>query len=462
MAKIEPHDLEAEKALLGAMLISKEKREDALDRLKDNDFYDFKHQLIFSSMYSLREQKLPADVTTVTSHLQDHGNLAKIGGVEYLLVLSDSVATVMHSDYYVTILQNKSMLRNVIKEAGIIIENAYTEADDIPSFLALAETKIMAATKDRTSGDFKEVPDIIQEVTEELMTLANSDNRVSGVETGFKDLDKITHGFHAGAFIVIAARPAMGKTAFALNIAQHAAYKSELPVALFSLEMDAGALIKRIVCSVGEIKGDDMKSGDVMKKDANKYYAAADKTKNCNLYIDDSGGITINDIAAKCRQLKSRHGGIKMIVVDYLQLIIGTGRGGENRQQEVSDISRRLKALARELEVPVIALSQLSRSVESRTDKRPMLSDLRESGAIEQDADMVTFIYREGYYEKIEKTDGEPAGEDNGLTDIIIAKHRNGPTGTVSLVFQKDFSRFVNLARIGPEAGGPGVRDVRN
>lgn len=457
MAKIEPHDLEAEKALLGAMLISKEKRADALDSLREEDFYDNAHQLIFKAMKSLRDQGLPADVTTVTSYLKDHNNLGKMGGVEYLLILSDSVATVLHSDYYIKILQNKSMLRNVIKNASEIISDAYLEADDVPGFLALAESKIMAATKDRTSGDFKEIEEVVREVTTELIELANSDNNVSGVETGFKDLDKITHGFHSGAFIVIAARPAMGKTAFALNIAQHAAYNSEFPVALFSLEMDAGALIKRVICSVGEIKGDDMKSGDIIKKDKHKYYAAAEKTQKCNLHIDDSGGITINDIAAKCRQLKSRHGGIKLIVVDYLQLIIGGSRGGENRQQEVSDISRRLKALARELEVPVIALSQLSRSVESRSDKKPMLSDLRESGAIEQDADMVTFIYREGYY-----SDPSEQKEDNGLTDIIIAKHRNGPTGSVSLVFQKEFSRFSNLSKIGPDGMSPGVRDIRD
>lgn len=456
MPRIEPHDMESERALLGAMLISKEKRDDALDRLMEDDFYETKHQYIFLAMQALREQGLPADVTTVTSYLMDHDQLDKVGGVDYLLVLSDSVATIEHSMYYLEILQNKAMLRKIIKETTSIAEQAYEETDDIRAFLSEAEAKIMAATKDRTAGDFKTVDRVIKEVTDELNHLISSDAKVNGVETGFRDLDKLTLGFQPGALIIIAARPAMGKTAFALNIAHHAAYKSEKPVVLFSLEMDAGALIKRIIGSMGGIMGDDLKTGQILKKDAQKYYAAADKVSKCNLFIDDSGGITINDISAKCRQLKSKHDGLQLIVVDYLQLIMGSGRNRENRQQEVSDISRQLKALARELEVPVIALSQLSRSVEQRPNKRPMLSDLRESGAIEQDADLVSFIYREGYY-----ADPKEQQEDNGLTEIIIAKHRNGPTGEVQLAFEKNYSRFSDLAKMGPAPMGEGIRDIR-
>lgn len=456
MPRIEPHDIEAERALLGAMLISKEKRDDVLDRAQEEDFYEYHHQLIFLAMKSLRDQGLPADVTTITSYLLDHDQLEKIGGVEYLRVLSGSVATLEHSGYYLEILQNKAMLRNIIKESTTIAEQAYEETDDIRAFLAEAETRIMAATKDRTAGDFKTVDRVVKEVTEELNQLVASDHKVNGIETGFRDLDKLTLGLQPGALIIIAARPAMGKTAFALNIAHHVAYKADKPVVLFSLEMDAGALIKRIIGSMGGIMGDDLKTGNILKRDAQKYYAAADKVNKCNLFIDDTGGITINDISAKCRQLKSKHDGLKLIVIDYLQLITGSSRNRESRQQEVSDISRQLKALARELEVPVIALSQLSRSVEQRPNKRPMLSDLRESGAIEQDADLVSFIYREGYYK-----DPKEQEQDNGLTEIIVAKHRNGPTGEVQLAFEKNYSRFSDLSNVGPAGMSEGIRDIR-
>ncbi len=457
MPRVEPQDLEAEKALLGAMLISKEHREDAIDRLQEEDFYLNSNQYVFISMKELRRQGKPCDVRTVTSYLSDHDMLDKMGGVEYLLLLSESVTTPSHAPYYIERIQNKSMLRRIIRETSIITGEAYDEVDDIPGFLSRVETKIMAVTKDRTAGDFKEVGEVIQEVRNELVILSNSDGKINGVDTGFIDLDKLTKGFQPGALIVIAARPAMGKTAFALNIAHHAAYKAEKPVVVFSLEMDAGALVKRILGSMGEIKGDDIKTGEIMKKEPQRFFAAAGKVNDCNLYMDDTGGITINDIAAKCRQLRSRNDGLKLIIIDYLQLITGSSKNRENRQQEVSEISRQLKGLARELEVPIIALSQLSRTVEQRPDKRPMLSDLRESGAIEQDADMVSFIYREGYYKKVEEQ-----AEDNGVTEVIVAKHRNGPTGTVNLVFQKDYSRFSNMTQIGPGGMAPGVRDVRN
>ncbi len=456
MPREEPQDLEAEKALLGAMLISKDRCADALDKLQEDDFYLISHQHLFHCIKYLNEQKMPIEITTVTSYLKDHELIDKIGGVEYLMVLTDSIATVAHTPYYIDRLLSKSMLRRIIKETSIITGEAYDEVEDIPGFLAQVETRIMAVTKDRAAGEFKVVHDVIREVRDELTALASSNSRINGVDTGFIDLDKLTLGLQPGALIIIAARPAMGKTAFALNIAHHAAYNAEKPVAVFSLEMDAGALVKRILGSMGEIRGDDIKTGDIMKKEPQRFYAAADKVNKCNLYMDDTGGITINDISAKCRQLRSRHNGLKLIIIDYLQLITGSSKNRENRQQEVSEISRQLKGLARELEVPIIALSQLSRTVEQRPDKRPMLSDLRESGAIEQDADMVSFIYREGYYKKVEEQ-----GDDNGVTEVIVAKHRNGPTGTVNLVFQKDFSRFSNMTPVGPDGSGPGVRDIR-
>lgn len=457
MAKELPHDLEAERALLGSMLISQEKCVSVLDKTVMEDFYETPHRSIITAMEALKRQGLPVDVTTLTSYLVEHQQLDSIGGVEYLLQLSESVPTIEHTEYYLNILQNKAMLRNIIKEATDIAEGAFEPVENVQMFMAEAENRIMAATKDRTSGGFKNISAVVTEVTTELNELAKSDRKINGIETGFRDLDKLTLGLQPGSLNIIAARPAMGKTAFALNIAQNVAQNAERPVILFSLEMDAGSLVKRIIGASGRIRGDDIKTGDVIKKQAPTYYAAAQKASACNMYIDDSGGITINDIAAKCRQLHSKTNGLSLIVIDYLQLISGSSKNRENRQQEVSDISRQLKALARNLEVPVIALSQLSRSVEQRPNKRPMLSDLRESGAIEQDADLVSFIYREGYYK-----DPSEQTEDQGLTEVIIAKHRNGPTGDVQLVFEKDYSKFSDLAKIGPNGMTMDSRNVRN
>lgn len=457
MARELPHDLEAERALLGSMLISQEKCVSVLDKTTTDDFYETQHILIIAAMNALKKQGLPADVTTITSYLLDHKQLDSIGGVDYLLQLSESVPTIEHTDYYLNILQNKAMLRNIIKEASEIAEGAYDHVDNVQMFMAEAENRIMAATKDRTSGGFKDISAVVTEVTTELNDLAKSERGINGIETGFRDLDKLTLGFQPGSLNIIAARPAMGKTAFALNIAQNVAQNAEKPVVLFSLEMDAGSLVKRIIGASGRIRGDDIKTGDVIKKQAPTYYAAAQKAAACNMFIDDSGGITMNDISAKCRQLHSKTGGLSLVVIDYLQLIAGSSNSRESRQQEVSDISRQLKALARSLEVPVIALSQLSRSVEQRPNKRPMLSDLRESGAIEQDADLVSFIYREGYYK-----DPKEQEDDQGLTEVIIAKHRNGPTGDVQLVFEKDYSKFSDLAKIGPGGMGADVRNLRN
>ncbi|WP_249029367.1 replicative DNA helicase [Tannockella kyphosi] len=453
--RVEPHDIDAEQAVLGAMLISKDKRSEAVTELTTSDFYDSRHQLIYQAIEVMEAKKEATDTTNVASYLNTSGHLEAVGGVAYLLELANSLPVLGHTSYYIRTLQNKAMLRNIITESSIITAQAYEDGIDVADFLAQSEKRIMAATKNRTSGEFKEIGEVLGEIKQELIILSKSDNTTSGVPSGFVALDAITHGFHPGALIIVAARPAMGKTAFALNLVQAAAHESRDPVVLFSLEMDAASLLKRIICSTGSITGEDIKTGNILKSGPGeaKYQATVEKVSKCNLYIDDSGGITINDIAAKCRQLKSQKGGIRMIVVDYLQLINGSGnKPGDNRQQEVSEISRQLKSLARELEVPVIALSQLSRGVESRTDKRPMLSDLRESGAIEQDADMVSFIYREGYYKKT-----EDQKDDNGLTEIIIAKHRNGPTGTIHLMFENSYSRFIGVTKQQID----GTKDVR-
>lgn len=452
-----PHDIEAERSLLGAMLISKDKCIDILNKTIDDDFYDSNHQTIFKAMAAINEDGIPVDVTTVTSYLMDHSQLDKVGGVDYLFLLSESVPTVAHSDYYLKILHDKAILRRIIRETTRIAESAYDDVDNIDSFIDETEKIILQVTQDRSAGEFREIRSVIKSVTDRLNMLQKLDGNISGVRSGFRDLDKITSGFQKGDLIILAARPAMGKTAFALNIAHNAAFKSDEPVAIFSLEMPAEQLVQRIICSMGSIEGATMRTGEVLKINANKYYAAAERVSKCNLYIDDSPGIKINDIVAKSRKLKTEHG-LKMIVIDYLQLITSASKNRENRQQEVSEISRTLKALARELEVPVIALSQLSRSVEQRPNKRPMMSDLRESGAIEQDADIVSFIYREDYYKNTE----EQKKEETGLTEIIIAKHRNGATGEVNLAFEKNYSRFSDLARIGIDGSSEGVKDIRS
>lgn len=450
-----PHDIEAERSLLGAMLINKDVAKEVLLKASAQDFYDDGHRLIYHAMESLNKQNTVIDVTTVTSFLLDHEQLDKMGGVNYLRQLSESVPTIAHTDYYLDIIEDKAMLRRIIAQATIIAEKAYGEIEDLSDFIDESEKKFLEVTHDRKAGDFKNVRGVINEITDRLVMLQNLNTNISGVATNFTDLDRITSGFQNGDLIILAARPAMGKTAFALNIAANVALDSKEPVAIFSLEMPASQLVQRIICAIGGIDGTSMRTGEIMKTNANKYYAAAQRTTQCNLYIDDTAGIKINDIVAKCRKLKQDQG-LKMIIIDYLQLIVGASNNRESRQQEVSDISRQLKALARELNVPVIALSQLSRSVEQRPNKRPILSDLRESGAIEQDADIVSFLYREDYYRSPDKKE-----EDNGITELTIAKHRNGPTGEVQLAFEKNYSRFSNLSNISPEQVGPGTRDIR-
>lgn len=455
MAREYPHDLEAERSLLGSMLISKEACHETLSQATKEDFYLDSHRILFEAMEMVDSQGNPIDVTTVTSNLIDRKLLDKIGGVEYLLQLSESVPTTAHSQYYLKILNEKSLLRRLIEESTQIIEDAYGDVSNLSDFVNSAEKNFLNVTRDRNAGEFRNVQDVVQNVTERLTLLQKSDGEISGVKTGYYDLDKLTSGFQRGDLIILAARPSVGKTAFALNVAYNVSYKSEEAVAVFSLEMPAEQLIQRVICSAGSLKAESIRSGTILKEAGERYYAAADKVTKCNLFIDDTPGIRVGDIAAKCRRLQREHG-LKMIVIDYLQLISGPANSRESRQQEVSDISRQLKGIARELKVPVIALSQLSRSVEKRDNKRPVLSDLRESGAIEQDADIVSFIHREDYQ------DPKKEAETQGATDIIIAKHRNGALADIRLVFLKQYSKFANPAR-GDQQLSPfgGVKDVR-
>lgn len=452
MPNVLPHDIESERSILGAMLLSKDVVYEVTGALISEDFYLDRHRIIYDAMIDLHKKNTPIDITTLTAQLKDKQVLDKSGGVEYLLELSESVPTTAHSRYYVKIIEDKSMLRKLIKEATTIIENATGEVDDVGDFVNETEKGLLAVTRDRNSGEFKNVKQVVQNVTDRLMLLSSQGGEISGLKTNYYALDKITSGLQKGDLIILAARPSVGKTAFALNLATNVAYKSKEPVAVFSLEMPAEQLVSRTLSSMGGIDSNLIRTGEIVKQNLNRYHAAADRVSQCNLYIDDGAGIKINDIVAKCRRLKQEHG-LCMIVIDYLQLITGSGRI-DSRQQEVSDISRQLKALARELEVPLIALSQLSRSIEKREDKRPLMSDLRESGAIEQDADIIAFLHRDDY-QKTEDGQVESAGP----VKIIISKHRNGALGEVELLFEKNYSRFSNMDKRHSE--GEGVKDLR-
>lgn len=455
MAREYPHDLVAERSLLGSMLISSDVCQTVLSLASKDDFYLDSHRILFEAMQNIYANNSPVDVTTLTSYLIDKKLLDKTGGVEYLLELSESVPTTSHSEHYLKRLNEKALLRRLIKESTEIIEKAYGDVENINDFIGEVEKDFLNVTRDRNAGEFQNVKSVIQKVTDRLVMLQKADGKISGVKTGYYDLDKLTSGFQKGDLIILAARPSVGKTAFALNVAYNVSYKSDEAVAIFSLEMPAEQLIQRIICSAGSLKAESLRSGSILKESSERYYAAADKVSKCNLYIDDTPGIRVGEIAAKCRRLK-REQGLKMIVIDYLQLISGPANSRESRQQEVSDISRQLKMIARELEVPVLALSQLSRSVEKRDNKRPVLSDLRESGAIEQDADIVSFIHREDYQ------DPKKEAETQGATDIIIAKHRNGALADIRLVFLKQFSKFANPARSDQQINPlEGVKDLR-
>ncbi|HBZ89327.1 MAG TPA: replicative DNA helicase, partial [Erysipelotrichaceae bacterium] len=429
-----PHDQQAEQALLGAMLIDKDACSEVINIAIPDDFFYDSHKVIFAAMKALQEERQPVDVTTLTTYLMDKKELDRIGGVNYLLTLSQSVPTTAHTQYYLKILNDKALLRRLIKESTDIITKSYDDIGNMNDFINDVERDFLAVTRDRNAGEFKNIDEVVDNVTKRLNILQKNGGIVSGVKTGYRDLDKLTSGFQKGDLVILAARPSVGKTAFALNVANNSSYNSKEAVAVFSLEMPAEQLVTRLICCAGSINNDSLKTGSILKENPNKYYAAADKVMHDNLYIDDTPGIKVGEIAAKCRRLK-QDVGLKLVIIDYLQLISGPNNSKESRQQEVSDISRSLKAMARELECPVIALSQLSRAVEQRKGK-PMLSDLRESGAIEQDADIVAFLHREDYQNK------EKEAETNGLTEIVVAKHRNGATADIPVVFEKQYSRF--------------------
>ncbi|MDN4071446.1 replicative DNA helicase [Fictibacillus terranigra] len=436
--RIPPQNIEAEQAVLGAIFLEPEALVTASEILIPEDFYRASHQRIYQVMLDLSEKGEPVDLVTVTSDLADRKLLDEIGGVSYLSDLANSSPTAANIDYYSKIVEEKSLLRRLIRAATEIAANGYAREEEVEAVLNEAEKAILEVANRKNGGAFISIKDVLVAAYDNIEQLHNRKGDITGIPTGFADLDRMTAGFQRNDLIIVAARPSVGKTAFALNIAQNVATKTDENVAIFSLEMGAEQLVMRMLCAEGNIDAQRLRTGSLIPEDWQKLTMAMGSLSAAGIYIDDTPGVRIGDIRSKCRRLKQEKG-LGMILIDYLQLIQGNGRAGENRQQEVSEISRSLKALARELQVPVIALSQLSRGVESRQDKRPMMSDIRESGSIEQDADIVAFLYRDDYYDK--------ESESKNIIEIIIAKQRNGPTGTVELAFVKEYNKFVNLDR---------------
>lgn len=436
-----PHSNEAEQAILGAMLIYPSVIRDVSDQdLVKEDFFLDLHQRIFSAMMHLVDTGKPIDAMGLITRLQDTEELNLVGGADYILKLSDTAVTSANSIYYIEMIKNRAHMRRLIETAEQIAEEGFDSAAELDEIMDKAEKDILEVTRSRRTTDFKSSKQVVNEVINEIIKLRDAKGGVTGIKTNYHVLDAITNGFQRGDLIILAARPSMGKTAFALNLALNAALLNPGAIAIFSLEMPAEQLMKRILSAKGRVEGNKLRTGYLNNDEFNKLSEAANEIMACKMFIDDSAVVKMGDIFSKCRKLKSEHG-LDLVVIDYLQLISGNSRGGsDNRQQEVSDISRALKALARELEVPVIALSQLSRSVESRQDKRPMLSDLRESGAIEQDADIVMFLYRDEYYNR----DKDPENKEPDRTEINLAKHRNGATGQVELAFDKSYNAFYN------------------
>lgn len=431
-----PHNNEAEQSVLGAIFLEPQALITASEILLPEDFYRIAHKKIFETMLVLNDRGQPVDLVTIAEELKVKNELEDVGGISYITELANAVPTAANIVYYANIVEEKSLLRRLIRVATDIVEDGYTREDEVEALLGEAEKKMMEVSNRKNAGDFRHIKDVLVETYDNIELLHTRKGDVTGIPTGFRDLDKITAGFQRNDLIIVAARPSVGKTAFALNVAQNVATKTDENVAIFSLEMGAEQLVMRMLCAEGNIDAQVLRTGNLEADDWRKLTMAMGSLSNAGIFIDDSPGIRINEIRSKCRRLQQEHG-LGMIMIDYLQLIMGSGRGSDNRQQEVSEISRSLKALARELKIPVIALSQLSRGVEQRQDKRPMMSDLRESGSIEQDADIVSFLYREDYYDK--------ETEMQNMIEIIIAKQRNGPTGTVTLAFAKEYNKFLNI-----------------
>ena len=439
IGKIPPNDLEAEQAVLGSMLTDKDAVIAGIEKLNAECFYREDNKLIYEAISNLFNNSQPVDLVTVKDELSSMGSFEKIGGYEYLAILPDKVPTTTNVEKYIDIVEKKAILRGLIKTANEIIDLGYSQVEDVEDIMAGAEKKIFDIIQKKNQKSYTPIKDVLIESFTKLEALYNQKSKITGVPTGFADLDDKTAGLHGSDLILIAARPAMGKTAFALNIAAHAAIRENVPVAVFNLEMSKDQLVNRILCMEAMVDSNKIMTGKLDEDDWNKLASVVGPISDAGIYIDDTPGISITEIRTKCRKLKMEKD-IGLIVIDYIQLIQGSGsKKNGSREQEIAEISRSLKVLAKELNVPVIALSQLSRAVESRPDHRPMLSDLRESGSIEQDADIVMFLYRDDYY--------NPDSEEKDISEVIMAKHRAGSTGTVKLLWMGNYTKFVNLAR---------------
>ena len=439
LGKVPPHDLEAEQAIIGSMLTDKDAVISATETLKKEDFYRDDNQVIYEAILNLNSRGEPIDIITVKAELESMGMFDKVGGLEYLSELPEKVPTTANAEKYVRIVSEKATLRELIKTANEIIELGYDPTEDVDEIMEGAEKRIFNVMQGKNQKGYEQIKDVLVESFTKLEELYNRKQHITGVPTGFVELDYKTAGLHGSDLVLIAARPAMGKTAFALNIATNAALKANVPVAVFSLEMSKEQLVNRILCSESMVDSNKVRTGKLEEDDWGKLAASIGPLSEAEIYIDDTPGISITEIRAKCRKLKIEKD-IGLIVIDYLQLVQGSNnRKNGSREQEISEISRSLKILAKELNVPVVALSQLSRAAEKRDDKRPMLSDLRESGAIEQDADIVMFLYRDDYY--------NPESEKKDIAEVIIAKHRGGSTGTIELLWMGNYTKFVNLEK---------------
>ena len=437
-----PNSKEAEKAVLGSALLSKVALQKICDELSEDSFYDEANKKIFEVLFELNNASSEVDLTILTNKLSDKKILSEIGNVEYLSEIIDSVPSASNVEYYINILREKMVARKIIETATEIANDVYGEEDNIYSVLDNAEMKMLRIGNMRKTTEFKKIQDVAYREQANLEKLAEVGSEITGLATGFTDFDKLTAGLQPSQFIIIAARPAMGKTAFALNLATYASMHCKKGVAVFNLEMSAEQLANRILQSLGQINGNKMRTGKLEHNDWKRLNEAISQLSDANLYLDDTPGITIGEIRSKCRRLANSDVGLGLVVIDYLQLVTGPSKTLGNRQQEVSEISRNLKTMALELGVPVIALAQLSRAVESREDKRPIMSDLRESGSIEQDADIVSFLYRDDYYNKEKRTD-----DNSSVTEFIIGKNRRRQKKTVELLFRKDTSTFVNYQK---------------
>jgi len=436
--KIPPHDIEAEQAIIGSILMDKEAVNAAVETLKEEDFYREDNKVIYRAIMNLYEKGSPIDIITLKSELVSLGTFDQIGGLEYLSSLTEKVPTTANVDRYIKIVDEKSILRKLIGSANEIIKLGYDEGEEVTDIMDQAEKKIFDIMQNKNQKGFSIIKDVLIETFAQIEELYNNKQHITGVPSGFSDLDYKLAGLQKSDLILVAARPAMGKSAFALNIGAHAAVKAKTPVAIFNLEMSKEQMVSRMLCSESMVDSNKVRTGKLEDSDWIKITEGLAPLSEAPIYIDDTPGISIMEIRAKCRKMKLEKN-IGLVIIDYLQLIQGSSKKSGTREQEISEISRSLKILAKEINVPVIALSQLSRAAEQRQDHRPMLSDLRESGAIEQDADIVMFLYRDDYY--------NPETEKKDIAEVIIAKNRSGSTGTVELKWMGSYTKFVNIAR---------------